>query len=212
MKIKVLSLFLLSPLCFSQNIIQTEIQGKKLNDFIQLENRLGNKLFKTDENYVSVKPVFKPVIFERKEKDIPNLLVFYYGYKKDSAIAEILYEWDVHNFDKGENVKKAIAFNKAMIKKYLELIGEVSKKYGKSIREGNLDNLDLLNSSEGLHRSDEWKINDSISISANIDLSEHYERQGMMATVPTHKIRLYVMNEREEEDAGNALSKEKIGL
>ncbi len=73
MKIKVLSLFLLSPLCFSQNIIQTEIQGKKLNDFIQLENRLENKLFKTDENYVSVKPVFKPVIFERKEKDIPNL-------------------------------------------------------------------------------------------------------------------------------------------
>lgn len=85
-----------------------------------------------------------------------------------------------------------------MIKKYLELIGEVSKKYGKSIQEGNLDNLDLLNSSEGLHRSDEWKINDSISISANIDLSEHYERQGMMATVPTHKIRLYVTNEREE--------------
>ncbi|WP_294308681.1 hypothetical protein [uncultured Chryseobacterium sp.] len=171
---------------------------------------MGNELFKTDENYVSVKPVFKPVIFERKEKDIPNLLVFYYGYKKDSAIAEILYEWDVHNFDKGENVKKAIAFNKAMIKKYLELIGEVSKKYGKSIREGNLDNLDLLNSSEGLHRSDEWKINDSISISDNIDLSEHYERQGMMATVPTHKIRLYVMNEREEEDAGNALSKDRF--
>lgn len=210
MKIKFLSLLVISPFCFSQNLICTDIQGKKLKDFIQLENRLGNKIFKTDEEYVSVKPVLEPVIFERKEKEIPNLLVFYNGYRKDSAIAEILYEWDVYNFDKGENVKKPLSFNKAMIKKYQELISEVSKKHGKSLHRGSLDDLNLLNLNEGIHRSDEWKINNHITISAYIDLSERYEQQGMMATTPTHRIRLSVTDERVDE--ANALSQEKISL
>lgn len=211
MKIKMLGILLISQFCYSQNIIQTDIQGKKLNDFIQFENKLGSKIVKTDEEYISFEPVLQPVIFERKEKEIPNLRVFYKAYKTDSIIAEILYEWDVYNFDKGENVNKPMSFNKAMIKKYEELISEVSKKYGKSHQKGNLNNLNLLNSKEGLHRSDEWKIKDSINIFAYIDLSEYYERQGMMATVPGHKIRLYVKNERKEDD-GNALGKEKIDL
>jgi len=40
MKIKILGILLISQFCYSQNIIQTDIQGKKLNDFIQLENKL----------------------------------------------------------------------------------------------------------------------------------------------------------------------------
>lgn len=211
MKIKMLGILLISPFCYSQNIIQTDIQGKKLNDFIQLENKLGSKIVKTDEEYISFEPVLQPVIFERKEKEIPNLRVFYKAYKTDSVIAEILYEWDVYNFDKGENVKKPISFNKAMIKKYEELISEVSKKYGKSTQKGDLKKLELINSDDGLERSDEWNVNNSLNINSDIILSEYYEKNGMVTTIPTHKIRLYVKNERKEDD-GNALGKEKISL
>lgn len=211
MKIKMLGILLISQFCYSQNIIQTDIQGKKLNDFIQLENKLGSKVVKTDEEYISFEPVLQPVIFERKEKEIPNLRVFYKAYKTDSVIAEILYEWDVYNFNKGENVKKPISFNKAMIKKYEELISEVSKKYGKSTQRGDLKKLELINSDDGLERSDEWNVNNSLNINSDIILSEYYEKNGMVTTTPTHKIRLYVKNERKKDDE-NALGKEKIDL
>lgn len=211
MKIKMLGILLISQFCYSQNIIQTDIQGKKLNDFIQLENKLGSKIVKTDEEYISFEPVLQPVIFERKEKEIPNLRVFYKAYKTDSVIAEILYEWDVYNFDKGENVKKPISFNKAMIKKYEELVKEISEKYGKSTQRGDLKKLELINSDDGLERSDEWNVNNALNINSDIILSEYYEKNGMVTTTPTHKIRLYVKNERKEDD-GNALGKEKISL
>jgi hypothetical protein len=211
MKIKMLGILLISQFFSSQNIIQTDIQGKKLNDFIQLENKLGSKLVKTDEEYISFEPVLQPVIFERKEKEIPNLRVFYKAYKTDSVIAEILYEWDVYNFDKGENVKKPISFNKAMIKKYEELVKEISEKYGKSTQRGDLKKLELINSDDGLERSDEWNVNNALNINSDIILSEYYEKNGMVTTTPTHKIRLYVKNERKEDDE-NALGKEKIDL
>ncbi|MDN4010877.1 hypothetical protein QX233_00230 [Chryseobacterium gambrini] len=206
-----LGILLISQFCYSQNIIQTDIQGKKLNDFIQFENKLGSKVVKTDEEYISFEPVLQPVIFERKEKEIPNLRVFYKAYKTDSVIAEILYEWDVYNFDKGENVKKPVSFNKAMIKKYEELMKEISEKYGKSTQKGDLKKLELINSDDGLERSDEWNVNSALNINSDIILSEYYEKNGMVTTSPTRKIRVYVKNERKEDD-GNALAKEKISL
>lgn len=214
MNIKVSSFFLLmSQFYFSQNIVQTDIQGKKLKDFVQLENKLGSKIYKTDENYVSPKPVLQPVIFERKEKDIPNLLVFYTPYKKDSTISEILYEWDVYNFDKGDNVKKTLSFNKAMIKKYHELVDEVSKKYGKSKQKGSLDNISRINSEEGLERNDSWEINNNVKVYSYIALSEYYEKNGMVTTTPTHRIRLSVTHENDEKGESEvALSEERIKL
>lgn len=131
-------ILLISQFIFSQNIIQTDIKEKKIDYYFELEKKLGSKIYKTDEEYISVKPVTAPFIFERKEKEIPNLLVFYTLNKEDSAIAEILYEWDVRNFEKGDNIKKSLRFNKAMIKKYYKLVDEISKKYGDSKYEGNL--------------------------------------------------------------------------
>jgi hypothetical protein len=211
MKIRILSfLLLISQFYFPQNLIQVDIEGKKLDYFIKLENKLGSKIYKTDEEYTSIKPVTAPVIFERKEKEIPNLRVFYTLYKKDSTIAEILYEWDIRNFEKGYNVKKSLSFNKAMIKKYQEIVDEVSKKYGNSKHDGNLDKLDLL-TSEGIDRRDNWEINKNLKIYSYIGLSEHYESNGMVTTSPTHRIRLYVTNEKEGKDAsGGVVSAEKI--
>jgi hypothetical protein len=211
MKIRILSfLLLISQFYFSQNLIQVDIEGKKLDYFIKLENKLGSKIYKPDEIYTSIKPVTAPVIFERKEKEIPNLRVFYTLYKKDSTIAEILYEWDIRNFEKGDNVKKPLNFSKAMIKKYHEIVDEVSKKYGSSKHEGNLDKLGLL-TSEGIERRDNWEINKNLKIYSYIDLSEHYESNGAFTTGTTHKIRVYVTNEKEGKDAsGDVVSAEKI--
>ncbi|AYN02356.1 hypothetical protein [Chryseobacterium sp. 3008163] len=171
---------------------------------------MGSKLFKSNEDYVSIRPVLQPVIFERKEKDIPNLLVFYTQYKEDSTLSEILYEWDVSNFEKGDNVKKSLAFNKAMVKKYQDIITEISKKYGKSVQNGNLENLKNLILEEGVNREDEWSINDSLKINSYITLSEYYNKNGMVTIAPTHRIRVYVNNKRSEKVKD--LSKENIEL
>ncbi|WP_034761032.1 hypothetical protein [Chryseobacterium gregarium] len=214
MKTRILGFVLLiSQVTYSQNIIQTDIQGKKLDYFIKLENKLGSKIYKTHEEYDSPGPVLQPIIFERKEREIPNLLVFYTPYKKDSTIAEILYEWDIHNFEKGDDVKKPLNFSKAMIKKYHDIVAEISKKYGKSEREESLEKLEFLTSDGGIERSDRWEVNDGLKISSYINLSEFYERNEMVITVPTHKIRLYVTKEKEEKDnSGDVLSTENIKL
>jgi hypothetical protein len=211
MKIKISGFFLLMvQFCFSQNNIQSDIQGKKLKDFIQLENKLGSKIYKTDEQYISPGPVLQPVIFERKEKEIPNLLIFYTPYKKDSTISKILYEWDVSNFNKGDNIKKSLSFNKAMIKKYHELVSEISNKYGKSKQDGSLENIHLVNSKGGLTRRDDWEIKNNIKVYSYITLSEYYEKNGRVTTAPTHNIRLYITNEKGGDQV--ALSEEKIKL
>jgi hypothetical protein len=98
-----------------------------------------------------------------------------------------------------------------MIKKYEELVKEISEKYGKSTQRGDLKKLELINSDDGLERSDEWNVNNALNINSDIILSEYYEKNGMVTTTPTHKIRLYVKNERKEDDE-NALGKEKIDL
>ena len=190
------SILLINQFIFSQNTIQTDIKGKKIDYYFELEKKLGSKIYKTDKEYISVKPVIAPFVFERKEKEIPNLLVFYKLYKEDSAIAEILYEWDVRNFEKGDNINKSLSFNKAMIKKYYKLVDEISKKYGDSQYEGNLEKLELLNSEEGLSRRDNWQVNDKFKVFSYINLSEYYESNGWVTTIPTHKIRFYVVNER----------------
>lgn len=186
--------------CFAQNLIQIDIQNKKVKYFIDYEKKLESKPFKSDEQHISFRDVEQPIIFERKETKIPNLLVFYTYYKKDSAIAEILYEWDNYNFDKSNNTKKPISFNKEMIKKYESIISEISKKYGKSKQEGDLKNLKLINNSAGLKRSDDWQINDSLKINSYITLSEFYKKDGPVTISPTHKIRVYVTSERNEKE------------
>jgi len=192
------SILLINQFIFSQNTIQTDIKGKKIDYYFELEKKLGSKIYKTDKEYISVKPVIAPFVFERKEKEIPNLLVFYKLYKEDSAIAEILYEWDVRNFEKGDNINKSLSFNKAMIKKYYKLVDEISKKYGDSQYEGNLEKLELLNSEEGLSRRDNWQVNDKFKVFSYINLSEYYESNGLVTTIPTHRIRFYVINEEEK--------------
>jgi hypothetical protein len=178
--------------------ISTEIQGKKIGYFISLEKNLKSELFNTGQTYMSLDDSAQPIIYKRKEKEIPDLLVQYSFSKKDSIINEVLYEWDVYNFEKNDNNVKSEKFNKALIEKYKSLLKILVSKYGESKVDGNLDNLKEIESSNGLNRKDTWKPNDSLEIVMYTAISNYYKKEGFATTNPTHRIRLYITNIKKE--------------
>lgn len=89
----------------AQEII-TEIQAKKVSYFIDIENKLKSELFDTNQTYMSMDDSAQPIIYRRKEKNIPDLLVHYSFSKKDSIMNNVLYEWDTSNFEKQDNNQK----------------------------------------------------------------------------------------------------------
>lgn len=178
---------------FSQEI-STEIQGKKIDYFVSIENKLKSELFDTNQTYMSMDDSAQPFIYKRKEKIIPDLLVEYSFSKKDSTINQVLYEWDVYNFEKNDNNVKSEEFNKALIDKYKTLLRTLTSKYGESKVEGNLDDLKEIESIKGLKRKDIWKPNDSLEIEMYTAISNYYKKEGSVTRNPTHRIRLYVKN------------------
>ena len=134
----------------------------------------------------------QPLIFRRKQKDIPDLLVYYTFTKKDSLVSEVLYEWDVSNFEKNSNNPKPTAFNKAMIAKYNELENYITSKYGKGTTEGSLENLAAIDTDDGLKEKDIWQPNDSLKLKMYISVSNYYNKRGIVTSPTTHIIRLYV--------------------
>ena len=184
---------------YSQEI-QTEIQGKKIGYFIDIEKKLKSELFDTNQTYMSLDDSAQPIIFKRKEKNIPDLLVEYKFSKKDSIINDILYEWDVYNFDKSDNNIKSEKFNKSLVEKYNELLKILSSKYGKSETEGNLNDLSKANDSEGLNRKDIWKPNENLEIVMYTAISNYYKKEGYVTVNPTHRIRLYITNIKKKEE------------
>lgn len=178
---------------FSQEI-STEIQGKKIGYFVSLEKKLKSELFNNGQTYMSLDDSAQPIIYKRKEKEIPDLLVQYSFSKNDSIINEVLYEWDVYNFEKNDNNVKSEKFNKALIEKYKNLLKTLTNKYGESKAEGSLDNLKDIESNKGLNRKDTWKPNDSLEIVMYTAISNYYKKEGFVTTNPTHRIRLYIKN------------------
>lgn len=68
--IRIILVFILftSQIFHSQNLIRTDIVGKKLEDFIKFENEIGSKIYKSDETYVSFKPVLEPIYLKGKKR------------------------------------------------------------------------------------------------------------------------------------------------
>jgi hypothetical protein len=190
--------------------IELDIHGKKINYFRNLEEELGSTKFNSDQTYISSGNVAQPEIYLRKEKNLPDLLVYYTFFKNDSTISEINYEWDVYNFDKKDNNTQSLDFEKNLIKKYNTIIDEVSAKFGRSKVEGSLDDLSKINSSEGLTRTDTWTPSDTLKIYAYTTISNYFKKDNFVTINPTHRIRLYVYNLKEEEP--EKLSAEKLSL
>lgn len=177
-----------------KKLIELDIHDKKVSYFISLEKKMGSKKFNTGQDYVAGGQVAQPEIFKRTEKNIPDLLVYYTFFKKDSTISEILYEWDMKNFNPKDNNQQSIEFEKNLISKYNQIVDFVSKKYGKSEFKGNLDDLNLTSQSRGLEREDTWKPNDSLKIYSYTTISNYYKKDKFVTVNPTHKIRVYVYN------------------
>lgn len=193
---KIILLVLLISSCnliFSQEIF-TEIQGKKIDYFVKIEKKLKSESFDTNQNYISLDDSAQPLIYKRREKNIPDLLVQYSFSKKDSIINEILYEWDVYNFEKNDNNVKSEKFDKALIEKYKALVQILNNKYGESKTTGNLDNLKEIGTNKGLKRDDFWKPNDSLEIKMHTTISNYYKKEGFVTINPVHRIRLYIKN------------------
>jgi hypothetical protein len=177
----------------AQEII-TEIRAKKVSYFINIENKLKSELFDTNQTYMSMDDSAQPIIYRRKEKNIPDLLVHYSFSKKDSIINNVLYEWDAYNFEKQDNNQKTENFEKSLIEKYKNLKKSLINKFGQPETKNNYSNLAKYEQKNFFEENSNWKPNDSTEIEMYAVVSNHYENKGAVTINPTHRIRLYIRN------------------
>lgn len=181
---------------FSQKkLIELSIHDKKIGEFIDHERKMDSK--KIDKENLSINMDYEhnqTIVYLRKERVIPNLLVYYTFQKKDSVMLEILYEWDVYNFDQHEDNKKSLDFDKALTSKYQNLTKLISSKYGRSQTKGDLVYLPRLNGDVPFQRIDIWKTYDSSKIFSYIYCSNYYKKTDSETIIPSHKIRVYITN------------------
>lgn len=182
-----------SNITFSQEI-STEIHGKKIDYFIKIEKKLKSELFDSGQTYLSMDGSAQPIIYKRKEKNIPDLLVQYSFSKKDSIINEVLYEWDVYNFEKRDNNQKSEKSEKSLIEKYNNLKKTITNKLGQPETKNNYSNLAKYKQKLFFEENSNWRPNDSTEIVMYATVSNYYEKNGAVTINPTHKIRLYIKN------------------
>jgi hypothetical protein len=184
--------FMLTYFATGQSL-QLDIQTKKLQDFIKLEDSLGSKKIKSESEYMSEPGVAQPEIYKRKELKVPDMLSYYFYYEKDSSIDYILYEWDESNFTGfKEGSKKTDSEVANFIEKYNQICSEITNKYGKSQSTGDLLNISKVE--EGMTREDNWQPDGNTKIQLYTTLSSKYEKKEPFTTNPTYRIRLYVRN------------------
>ena len=173
-----------------------DIHNTSLEEYIQIEERLGSEKIPTTSNHVSFSGNAQPIKFQRKEKIIPDLITYLHFKKKDSTISKVLYEWDVRHFKKTKelNVKQSKKVQKALIRKFNELEKKIIKLYGEPVSEGDLSDIKQTNQKGGLNKKDIWKPNDSTEIEMYTAISNYYEKKGAVIIAPTHRIRLYIRN------------------
>jgi hypothetical protein len=186
-----IGLILTASSVFSQNII-LDFHKKNLADFINVEKSLNSqRVIDSSTDYVSGDDLAQPVLFRRTEKHLPDLIVYYY-FKKDSTLADILYEWDEKNC-KNYNDTAIISQQEitAFIDKYKELYDEISKVYGEGSKDGDLD---TYSKTKEVERQDVWETKDNTEIELYITLSSEYSKSAFATINPTYRIRLYIKN------------------
>lgn len=187
----ILIAFAICSLNVSAQEINTEIYGKKMKIFIDIEKKLGGKLYQGEGDMIIPRGMAVPLTFRRVERGIPDLLVTYTFSKQDSLIDRIEYEWDMTNFEPSKK-KQTLDVQKSFIKKYEFLVGNINQKYGESEHTGDLNELAKIDLKGGLTRNDKWKPNDSLTVTLYTVLSNFHEKKGDIEIEPTNRIRLYV--------------------
>jgi hypothetical protein len=164
---------------------------------------------KKESDYISGKGVAQPLIFRRKEKDIPDLKTYYFFYNSDSTIHQILYEWDDNNFKRKEKNIKSPAEIKAFIEKYKALYSQIAERYGISESEGDLNDLSKIETGD-FRKKDTWKTKDSTEIQLYTVLSSKYKRTGDITITPTYRIRLYINDDKKKQEQTVKLDEKKV--
>jgi hypothetical protein len=183
-----------ATLGFAQSV-NPDLLGKKMAFAIKQEQQLKSEIYNSDEDMIIPGGMAIPVRFIRVEKDIPNLIVQYIFSEKDSIIRKIEYEWDVRNFDKSDHNVKPLAFNKALIERYNNLVAFFTKKFGAGTTKGDLSDLTKIEALGGLTRTDKWN-NGQVDVLMHTVISNHYEATAYGASIPTHRIRVYLSEPR----------------
>ena len=177
-----------------------DIHNTALEEYIQMEEKLGSERIPTTSNHVSFSGDAQPIKFKRKEEKISDLIAFYYFKEEDSTMSSIKYEWDVYNFEKQQNNQKPKEFQEAFISKYKGLKENISADYGIPKVKRNYSNISRLDSINTFVESSTWKPNDSTEIEMYATVSNYYEKRGASTINPVHRIRLYVRNQTKKKE------------
>ncbi|WP_299763750.1 hypothetical protein [uncultured Dokdonia sp.] len=208
----ILGLLLIGITVYGQEF-NFDIHNTTLNEYLKMERSLGSEQIPNIRNHVSADNA-QPIKFKRKQKVISDLVGYYYFKKKDSTMSHILYEWDesLLTLKANTNDKKSKKYQKALIRKFNELEKIIMDIYGKPVSEGDLSDLSVANDDikGGLKKNVKWFPNDSTEIEMYANVSNYYEKRGMVTTSPTHRIRLYIRNTKKEERVTPELTEERI--
>jgi hypothetical protein len=191
--------------------INFNLHKTSLNECIQIENLLKSKRLSNTSKYYSGKGIAQPIRFEREEKIIPNCIVSYKFFEKDSLLSEIEYEWDIYNFEQQDNNKKSKEFEDELIIKYQNLKDFISKEFGQPKTKNNYSNLAQYKQENFFEENSNWNPNDSTEIELYITVSNFYEKRGAITINPDHKIRLYIKKNKNINQIPQ-LDKEKINV
>ncbi|MFI8380529.1 hypothetical protein [Leeuwenhoekiella sp. NPDC079379] len=190
-----------------------DIHNTTLSEYLEMERNLGSEQIPNIRNHVSADNA-QPIKFKREQKIISDLVAHYYFKKKDSTMSYILYEWDesLLTLKANTNDKKSKKYQKALIRKFNELEKMIVDTYGEPVSEGDLSDLRIANDDikGGLKKNVKWFPNDSTEIEMYANISNYYEKRGMVTTSPTHRIRLYVRNTKKEERITPELTEERL--
>ncbi|HNP69198.1 MAG TPA: hypothetical protein PKH16_14920 [Aequorivita sp.] len=190
-----------------------DIHNTTLNEYLEMERNLGSEQIPNIRNHISSENA-QPIKFKREQKIISDLVGYYYFKKKDSTMSYILYEWDESLLSLKANTdnKKSKKYQKALIRKFNEMEKMIADIYGEPVSEGDLSDLRIANDDikGGLKKNVKWFPNDSTEIEMYANISNYYEKRGMVTTSPTHRIRLYVRNTKKEERVSPELTEERL--
>jgi len=199
---------LISIPLYSQDLF-LQIQGKKIDDAVQQEERAGGKRIENNFRYMSGKGISQPVRFTRKQNDLPNLITSIFSFEKDSTIYKINYEWH-DDTTRTENNKRASSNEiNAFVTKYKDLRAHISKVYGESNGNGNLENLSAIDSGH-FERRDKWETKDSTEVELYMVLSSKYEKNGAVTKIPTYRINLDITNLSSKSEQAPKLTDARI--
>ena len=186
----IISLLFLSINASAQDI-QFNIHGKNMREFIDLEQKLGGKLFVGKDDFVIPEGMSAPLTYKRKESGIPDLVVTYTFTSKDSLIDGISYEWELSNFEQLPK-KQLLGLQQAMIKKHQVLADQLHQRIGEGRKSGNLNDLHKMNVKGGLRSSEYWKPNDTLMVDLFALFSNYKDEEPPIFAGPKNTVSVFV--------------------